>query len=329
MDKWTSLTQRIPIFNFKATNLTELCKFHDLSTAIIIDPLLEFETHKMGKDSIQLEGISENFNCLVRTKLQSFIKNNDYKHFYEELLALLPKKISKLLDIPTDRCRFFHYIEPYLQIIDPKNGLLLAKTTRYTRDNGMGVKILALRQIKAKEVIFGLIGPTVALTKQEESEMANSDFSITYSLKTKRQLLMVGSSAFVNHDCNPNAYLMTSGNNQFMHVVAIRTIPIWEEITVFYGKHYFGPGNEFCQCQTCEDKKQGAFQQHNKVIFSKKTPDWIAQKLKDIEAITNKNNNSLSQTRRTTRSRLSKSISQDSIRNTYDIMYNNNSDNII
>ena len=39
----------------------------------------------------------------------------------------------------------------------------------------------------------------------------------------------------------------------------MREISAGEEITVLYGKHYFGENNSHCECMTCEKKKMGNF----------------------------------------------------------------------
>ena len=42
-------------------------------------------------------------------------------------------------------------------------------------------------------------------------------------------------------------------------IEAMREISPGDEITVLYGKSYFGDDNEYCECLTCERQKRGKF----------------------------------------------------------------------
>ncbi|KAJ5557591.1 hypothetical protein N7513_003177 [Penicillium frequentans] len=80
---------------------------------------------------------------------------------------------------------------------------------------------------KKGEIIRFLSGVCVPLTKEEETQLQSSgqDFSILQSTRS-------------------TAY-----------VVAVNEILEGDEITVFYGKDYFGNNNEACRCLSCSTEK--------------------------------------------------------------------------
>ena len=58
--------------------------------------------------------------------------------------------------------------------------------------------------------------------------------------------MMLGPISFINASCKPNvAYVNV---RKLMVCVPLRDIKAGEELTVFYGKHYFGMNNKECLC---------------------------------------------------------------------------------
>ncbi|KAJ6018463.1 hypothetical protein N7522_001927 [Penicillium canescens] len=95
------------------------------------------------------------------------------------------------------------------------------------------------------------------MTEQQEKNLRQigKDFSVVESSYKKALSVFLGPARFVNHDCQPNARLVTRDNRQ-MSVVAMRHIREGDEITVFYSDDYFGDNNCDCLCLTCEKRSR-------------------------------------------------------------------------
>jgi histone-lysine N-methyltransferase SUV420H len=125
-------------------------------------------------------------------------------------------------------------------------------TNRYTIAS-YEASITARRFIRRNETIKYLAGIQVTVTPEEEAQLAlrKKDFSLVVSSRSKLTSLFMGPARFANHDCNPNARLVTRGQAG-IEVVACRDIDVGEEITVSYSDGYFGENNCECLCHTCE-----------------------------------------------------------------------------
>ncbi|KAK0518442.1 histone lysine methyltransferase Set9 [Tilletia horrida] len=81
------------------------------------------------------------------------------------------------------------------------------------------------------------------------------DFSVIRSLQKKCSLLLLGPARFVNHDCRANVTFVPTQNG--MTFRCIRRIEAGEEITCFYGLHYFEWDNAECIAALINDDQGG------------------------------------------------------------------------
>ncbi|OAC98215.1 hypothetical protein MUCCIDRAFT_150356 [Mucor lusitanicus CBS 277.49] len=130
-------------------------------------------------------------------------------------------------------------------------GFEVSSTTRYT--GTMEACILATRDWTAGEIVQYCSGAIVDLTKEDDAKLKSEgrDFSVMVSTRKKCTCLFLGPARFMNHDCDANCEFMTPQNSTISFKVQ-RDIRRGEEMTVYYGDHYFGSDNCECRCLSCE-----------------------------------------------------------------------------
>lgn len=69
-------------------------------------------------------------------------------------------------------------------------------------------------------------------------------FSI-FTNDNNQHKVYLGPGSFLNHDCESNSEYNFLGSKNTVGIKTKRNINAREEITVFYGKHYFGPSKIF------------------------------------------------------------------------------------
>lgn len=172
----------------------------------------------------------------------------------ERSLLSLPglKKYAERLKSDKEKEWFRRHLRKYIAIYSTDCPFEVTTTNRYTITTHEAA-LSARKFIKSGDVIKHLSGTLVAITPEEEQDLdlTRRDFSIVMSSRKKTPSLFLGPARFSNHDCNPNARLVTKGSES-MEIVAIRDICPNDEITVSYGDNYFGVDNCECLCHTCE-----------------------------------------------------------------------------
>lgn len=160
------------------------------------------------------------------------------------------------LDKQAVRKLFRQHLQKYINIYKPGRVFQIVHTNRYIRTK-YEAAVCAHQPIKAEQTIPYLTGTYVSMTDEQEKNLRRTgkDFSIVNSGNKKGLSVFLGPARFVNHDCQPNARLVT-GNNRQMSVVATRYISKGDEITVYYSDDYFGDNNCDCLCLSCERRSR-------------------------------------------------------------------------
>ncbi|XP_029340894.1 histone-lysine N-methyltransferase KMT5C-like [Acyrthosiphon pisum] len=145
----------------------------------------------------------------------------------------------------------------YIDACAPSSRFTIERCAMFEEDGGVGAKVMAAKDLKSGTVIQELCGRLVTV-RESFLKPGRNDFSVVYSNFRKKSQLWLGPAAYANHDCESNCdiFFLRSG------VACLRTnrpVRVGEEVTAFYGEHYFGANNAHCLCATCKEKVEGAY----------------------------------------------------------------------
>lgn len=137
---------------------------------------------------------------------------------------------------------------------------------RYTNEKGFGAKIVSNVLIKKNKMIPGL-GGQLFFIHDNDIKAGVNDFSVFTRSCSLKQFVYLGLAAYINHDCESNAVFSSIGEPSYVQIKSVKQILPGEEITVFYGRGYFGDNNAQCECMTCENNMKGFFSKKGNITY--------------------------------------------------------------
>lgn len=235
-----------------------LSKYDDLFTDIFLDALfLWFNTLKMNTDHRRPRIPANKVLDIIQRNVLQKGKLNDAVN---EFLAMEYFKSYLANKTPRQHLEFVQHMKRYLSMYLPNAGYEISETKRYSTTKRTEACVIATKDWMVGDELRLCTGAIASLNAKDDAELklGDRDFSVMYSTRKGCSCLFLGPARFFNHDCESNCKFIASGQNGITFKL-IKDVKCGEELTTFYGMHYFGENNCECRCVTCERNGQGAF----------------------------------------------------------------------
>ncbi|KAF7722179.1 hypothetical protein EC973_003559 [Apophysomyces ossiformis] len=238
-----------------------LSKYDDLFSDVFLDEFyLWFATIKMNADYRRPRIPRGKILDIIQRNILGKGKPNDA---VEELMEIDYFKQQMTNKSPKQQQEFVQHMKRYLCMYMPKAGFEIGDTRRYSGTSSrVEACVIATKDWHVGDEMRLCTGVIACLEPSQDMELrkSNRDFSIMWSTRKGCSCLFLGPARFVNLASSPNIEpkFITLGQNSITFKV-IKEIKCGEELTAFYGKHYFGENNCECKCVTCENREEGYF----------------------------------------------------------------------
>lgn len=259
----------------------EYARIDDFLCSWFIDGVYYWgKTRKFGPDfrdvskgsvsSLLKKHICLSEQCDHRQALGKFMSRLNIRQF----LATLPDD-TKLL------AEFERHASRYIQMYNPQCAFSIDVTDRYSMlKPGAAAEscVIARKHISAGSEIKYLTAILVPFSELEKEALGHEcgpvrDFSVVNSSRLAKTCLLLGPARFVNHSCDANAKFLPISSR--MTIVAIKDIPIGQQITVEYSKNYFGLENSECLCLECSPLEENAAMEQLKFRLPDDSPAYM------------------------------------------------------
>ena len=182
----------------------ELMQWDDVATAIAVDPVLGFTSHKM---TLQLVPPSTWTSSRLPRILGQFLRHRDTERACRELLRCYYR--GREGEQQEQGMGMRDHLVLYLSSLVGGEFAILP-CNRYTRDGQRGAKVVASRVFRRGEVVEGLVGTTAQLTEEQSGSLikGKNDFSLIERGIGGCDEILLGPLAYTNHDCQPKCKLV-------------------------------------------------------------------------------------------------------------------------